>query len=136
MDWKLAFLCVSCLALAASAAEQRFYPSLSELKPHAGMPDPLIMADGSSVRDRAQWEAERRPELKRLFQHYMYGKWPQVDGVHGTVKWEDRHALNGKATMREVVLRWKSASKLGDDQSAPLYVLEVVPNHRSGPAPA
>jgi hypothetical protein len=66
----------------------------------------------------------------------MYGKWPQVDGVKANVKWEDRHALNGKATMREVVLRWRSASTRGANESAPLYVLEIIPNHRSGPAPA
>lgn len=134
MDWKLVILCVSALALAASAAER--FPAVGELKSQPGMPDPLIMRDGSSVRDRAQWEAERRPELKALFQHYMYGKWPQIDGVRATVKWEDHHALRGKATMREVVLRWKSASRLGADEAAPLYVLEIVPNHRSNPVPA
>src|SRR5690349_24500395 len=57
----------------SSAAD---FPPVSELKPQAGLPDPLVMLSGQKVQSKEQWEKERRPELKALFQHYMYGYLP------------------------------------------------------------
>src|SRR5207248_2239974 len=99
------------LALAAAAgllaasvtagAEPKELPPVSALKPQPEMPDPLVMFDGRRVSSREQWERERRPELKRLFQHYMYGTFPPRPGnTRGTVEREDPHALGGKATLR------------------------------------
>src|SRR5215475_6282243 len=48
----------------------------NELPARAEMPDPLTMLNGEKVRSRTQWFDERRPELKALFQHYMYGAIP------------------------------------------------------------
>lgn len=134
MDWRIAILCVLCAAGAAGAASERFAP-VSELKANPGFPDPLIMQDGSSVRSREQWEKERRPELKGLFEHYMYGTWPKVEGVRASVLFEDPNALDGKATLREIALRWRSASPYGSTEAGPVYLLEAVPNRRRGPAP-
>ena len=52
------------------------FPPVSELKPRPGLPDPLVMLSGQKVQSKEQWEQERRPELKALFQHYMYGYLP------------------------------------------------------------
>jgi hypothetical protein len=57
----------------ASAAD---FPPVSELKPQAGLPDPLVMLSGERVQSKEQWENKRRPELKQLFQHYLYGYRP------------------------------------------------------------
>src|SRR5205814_664516 len=53
-----------------------FFPEPAALPPQAGLPDPLLMLDGRRVSSREQWFQERRPELKALFEHYMYGQIP------------------------------------------------------------
>ena len=52
------------------------FPAPSDLKPTAALPDPLTMLDGTKVATKADWETKRKPELKALFQHYMYGRLP------------------------------------------------------------
>lgn len=105
-------------------------PAFEALPVQAALPDPLRMLNGEKVQDREQWEQERRPELKRLFQHYMYGYLPPAPkNLRATVEREDRAALGGKATLREVTLRF------GPEGTLPLHLLLVVPNARKGPAP-
>src|SRR4029077_18813009 len=48
------------------------FPSPADLPAQSGLPDPLVMLDGRKVTNREMWVKERRPELIRLFQHYMY----------------------------------------------------------------
>src|SRR5262249_45636934 len=72
----------------------------------------------------------RRPELKALFQHYMYGYLPPAEKVSAKVERTDRKALGGKATLREVTLSF------GPPKTPKIHLLLVVPNARSGPAPA
>lgn len=55
---------------APSSAGERF-PLVSELASRTGLPDPLVMLDGRRVTTREQWVNERRPELIRLFQHWI-----------------------------------------------------------------
>lgn len=138
MDLRILIPCALALlgSVAGAAAGSRpNFPPVSKLKPHPGFPNPLLMADGSPVRTRKQWEKARRPELKAYFQHYMYGLWPDSDGVRSSVVFEDRKALNGKATLREVVLRWRVTSPPTVGEAPPLYLLQVIPNRRRGPAP-
>src|SRR5213593_2906689 len=52
------------------------FPDASALPAQTNLPDPLIMWDGRPVTSREQWNKERRPELKALFAHYMYGPIP------------------------------------------------------------
>ena len=49
------------------------FPPEAALPIQSGWPDPLAMFDGRPVTSKAQWNKERRPELRELFQHYMYG---------------------------------------------------------------
>jgi hypothetical protein len=105
-------------------------PPVDQLRLIPELPDPLQLFDGRRVASREQWEQERRPELKRLFQHYMYGYLPSSpDRVTATVEREDRQYFGGKATKREVLLRF------GPDGTPPIRLLLVVPNARKGPAP-
>lgn len=118
------------LAAAGALAEPMELPPVSALKAQPEMPDPLVMFDGRRVTSREQWERERRPELKRLFQHYMYGTFPPLPGnMRGTVDREDPRALSGKATLREVTLRY------GPEGTPPLHLLLLLPNARKSPAP-
>lgn len=102
-------------------------PDPAYLQSQPGLPDPLVMFDGQKVEDKETWVRDRRPELKRLFQHYMYGYMPGRPKMTTVVEREDRHYFSGKATKREVAL------KIGD--ARPIHVLVILPNHRTKPAP-
>ncbi len=112
-----------------SSAGERF-PLVSELASRTVLPDPLVMLDGRRVTTREQWVSERRPELIRLFQHYMYGFLPpRPQTVSGKIEREDRDALGGKATLREVTVT------CGPPGLPPIHLMLVIPNHRQGAAP-
>jgi hypothetical protein len=81
------------------------FPPVSELKPQPAFPDPLAMLNGERVTTKRDWERKRRPELKALFQHYMYGEIPpkprQLDFQSRVV---DKQFLSGKATLKLVTI--------------------------------
>ncbi len=105
------------------------FPDFSELPSNPGLPDPLKMLDGRKVETREQWFQERRPELKALFQHYMYGWFPPPGQVQGVVTYTDAHFFEGQATLKLVTL------KLGAAATPEIHLMMVIPNHRAGPAP-
>jgi hypothetical protein len=106
------------------------FPDVSELPARSGMPDPLVMLDGSRVASPEQWAERRRPELKALFEHYMYGEMPPAPAsVQATVEREDRGSLGGKATKKEVTIAF------GPPAAPKIHLLLVVPNKRTRPAP-
>ncbi len=106
------------------------FPVVADLAPQAGLPDPLVKLDGSRVTTAGQWTETRRNELKDLFQHYMYGKLPPVVPSRATIEREDSAYLHGKATKREVTLRFEAPV------TSLIHLLVVVPNRRTKPAPA
>lgn len=113
---------------AAAVAAAADFPPPDKLPPAPGLPDPLVMMDGSRVTTKEQWEAKRRPELKELFQHYMYGRQPaKPEAVTGKVLFEDRAAFGGKGTLKEVEVTF------GPPEWPKLYLLVATPN---GKAPA
>lgn len=73
------------------------------LVPEYALPDPLKMEDGTPVTTVEQWVEQRRPELLRLFETEMFGKAPaHPEDLHFKVLTEEREALNGIATRKEV----------------------------------
>jgi hypothetical protein len=81
------------------------YPETSALPSQTALPDPLVMLDGRRVSSPEQWFKERRPELKGLFAHYMYGTIPQKPTqMRSKVVGEYRDFLGGKATLKLVRL--------------------------------
>src|SRR5689334_20589804 len=112
-----------------TAMPQTRFPDPDKLPPHAELPDPLVMFNGERVASKQQWFDKRRPELKALFQHYMYGYLPPPRKITAKVEHEDAKALGGKATLREVAISF------GPSGTPPIHLLLVVPNHRKGPAP-
>jgi hypothetical protein len=105
------------------------YPAVDRLPERAELPDPLQMQDGKKVKTAEEWKRLRVPELKGLFQHYMYGPMPPApSGVTATVEHENRDALGGKATLREVALSVAPGTP-------PIRLLVVVPNGRKGLVP-
>lgn len=105
-------------------------PEVSQLPPRPEFPDPFVMLDGSRAATKEQWLAKRRPELKALFQHYMYGYLPEPRKIEAKVERADPRAFGGKATLKEITISFGPAG------TPPIHLLLVKPNGRKGPAPA
>ena len=106
------------------------FPPVSELPAHAELPDPLVMLDGQRVTTPEQWRNERRPELKALFEFYMYGRAPAPpDNLRAKVDRTDATYFGGKATKKEVTIAFGPAG------TPEIHLLVVVPNGRQRPAP-
>ncbi|MBL9161225.1 MAG: acetylxylan esterase [Planctomycetaceae bacterium] len=107
------------------------YPSPAELPSHPALPDPLVMFDGSRVATAEEWSEKRRPELKALFEQYVYGRYPQVAGssqtsaVQSKVLFEDPQAFGGAGTLKEVELT------LGPPEWPKIYLLIATPNGKT-----
>jgi hypothetical protein len=72
-------------------------PLPAHLPAQAGRLDPLVMQDGRKVTKREMWLTERRPELVRLFQHYIYGGLPpKRQAVFGKVERGDANLFDGE----------------------------------------
>ena len=96
------------------------------------LPDPLVTESGEAVKDAKSWKEKRRPELLRLFETHVYGKSPaKPEKIFFKRNSEDKNALGGRATRREVDIYFK------EDGSGPrLALLIYVPNSASKPVPA
>jgi hypothetical protein len=106
------------------------FPSVQELPASASLPDSLVMLDGRQVTNSAMWFGERRPELIRLFQHYMYGELPpRPSSFSSNIERVDNAALGGKATLTQITL------KFGPPEAPPIRLMTVVPNKRAKAAP-
>src|SRR5262249_2911104 len=115
------------LGLATAFAD---FPPVAQLPSQPDLPDPLVMFNGERVTTPEQWFSKRRPELKALFQHYMYGQLPAAPAtIQAAVEREDRRALGGKATLKEVTIAF------GPPEVPRIHLLLVLPNQRPGPAP-
>lgn len=127
--WRPALL-VASLTLCAEFTMAEPFPDVDQLPVHRELPDPLVMFDGSRVTSAEQWSRQRRPELKALFAHYMYGQAPPPPtNVRGAVARVDRQFFGGKATKQEVSISF------GPPGTPSIELLLIVPNRRSGPAP-
>jgi len=84
------------------------------------------MFNGEKVASASQWINQRRPELKALFQHYMYGTLPPAPKhVWFDVQRVDHAMFGRKATKKEITIRFSN------DTNAPvIQLLLVVPNAR------
>jgi hypothetical protein len=113
------------MLLASMSAIAADSPAPSALPIQPSLPDPLVARDGSKITTREQWEKLRKPELRELFQHYMYGRQPARPQVEHKLLVEDKAALGGAATLREFDVN------AGLDR--PVRLLVVTPNGKTGP---
>lgn len=126
---RLVLSCIVSTATACAVQAQPF-PAVEALPRNSELPDPLRLLGGDCVTSPARWQQARRPELKALFQHYMYGTFPPAPkNLEARLEREDRQYFAGKATKRELTIRF------GPPETPPIHLLLVVPNKRSGPAP-
>jgi hypothetical protein len=114
----------------ASPTHQYSFPDFSSLQPRTAMPNPLVMLDGTPVRTRKEWKYRRKPELKALFQHYMYGQIPPPP-AHFEARVLAQYAdfLQGKATLKIISL------ETGPTNAPRIDLMLVVPNQHNGPVP-
>ncbi len=110
------------LVMSAPVAAADFPPPAG-LPSRPEMPDPLVTFAGERVTSTEQWQSKRRPELKALFEHYMYGKMPPAPpSFDAKVLFEDKSAFAGKGALREVALTF------GGPLPATIRLLVAVPN--------
>jgi hypothetical protein len=123
----IAILFLLCSVRSMAAAE---FPPADDLPSRPDLPDPLRMLNGDRITTKEDWVAKRRPELKALFQHYMYGFLPAApEKISAMVEREDRQYFGGKATKKELAISF------GPDEMPKIYLLLVIPNKRKSPAP-
>jgi hypothetical protein len=104
-------------------------PPPQALPSQAEFPDPLVTLSGKKVATVRQWEATRKPELKALFQHYMYGRYPaRPEKVSGRTFFTDAAAFGDKGTLREVEITF------GPPDWPKIYLLIATPAGK-GPFP-
>ncbi|MSR32681.1 MAG: alpha/beta hydrolase, partial [Gemmataceae bacterium] len=125
------FLAVAAGSPMALAFEGKtMFPAAKDLPRVEKLPDPLICFDGSRVADKDTWWNKRRPELRQLFQHYMYGYFPEKSvPIRSKVLAENSKGLNGKGTFREVEIRF------GPEGTPPLYLLLAIPKKKKEKSP-
>lgn len=124
-------LCVFlCGAFCQSAIAQEANYDESKV-PRYVLPDPLVMSDGTPVRDAKTWRERRRPEIVRLFEEHVYGRSPpRPSPVVFEVTSRDDRALQGRAIRKEVDV-WFAADRTGPRMSVLLFV-----PHSDEPVPA
>ncbi len=130
IGFAFAFLAMAAGAMNFVSAEENrpvkslnHFPSVDKLPAHPDLPGPLVMLDGTRVSSIEQWNTSRKPELKALFQHYMYGFLPTApEKISAEVFREDKDFYAGKATLRQIRI------SLGPAGCPPINLLLFVPN--------
>jgi len=76
------------------------YPAPSALPAQPALPDPLVTFDGADVETVTDWKQHRRPEIRRAFEHYVYGYAPARPSIDIETK-QTSTVLDGRATLTE-----------------------------------
>jgi dienelactone hydrolase len=96
------------------------------------LPDLLTAAEGKLVATADDWQRIRRPEILELFRKHVYGRVPSTPYQKSfKVVNEDRNAMNGAATFKQVDITITS-----DGKSLVIHLVLFVPNKASKPVPA
>lgn len=90
------------------------------------LPDPLLHGDGQPVTSAEEWFQQRRPELKSLFEQYVYGRMLPAVPVHAEEVERCNQAVDGKATRIQTKLLVAGLT---------LNVVIYLPNHVEQPVP-
>ena len=117
--------------LPAVSLDAQILPKVQDLPIRDSLPNPFIMMDGSRVKTVDDWYNKRRPELKILFQHYMYGYLPPKPEMRVTINKQVDTLFSRKATYKEIALDLL----LPENKIQRINLALFVPNDRTGPAP-
>ena len=123
--WAAVLLCGGAAHCAPAAL-----PGVEQLPANTNLPDPLVMISGRRVASSNEWFQARRPELKTLFQHYVYGSIPpKPEHTQARVQGEFSDFLDGRATLKLVTL------ETGPAPAPRIDLLMVIPRRQPAPAP-
>ncbi len=88
------------------------------------LPPLLVKADGSKVKNAADWEKSQRPYILKQFAENVYGRFPgKPASMHFKVIEEDNKVLKGKATRKQIRIFF------GEGENSPFTtVLLYLPN--------
>ena len=118
-------------ALPVSSKSRRVAQLFQDLSltPSEDLPNPLLGLNGQLVTDTDQWP-QQQAYLQDLLAHFEYGHAP-APPAHSSfqVIREDRLALDGKATKKEIRVHFGPVGTPSFD------LLLYTPNHRAEPAP-
>src|SRR5580692_1515279 len=98
------------LILCGNLLAKDLFPEAAQLPAQTNAPDPLAGLNGKRITTRGQWFKERRPELKRLFEHYEYGTMPVSRHFRVLVEREGEDFFNGKGIGRQVAMSFSTES--------------------------
>ena len=123
-------LAVVVLCYCAGVLAQEVNYDESKIPPYS-LPDALVAKDGTAIRTQKAWNEKRRPEIYALFESQVYGKAPvgKPKDLHFKVLSEDKSALNGTATRKEVAVYFTK----GDAHF--MTILMYLPNQVKTPVP-
>ncbi len=126
--WLLAAgLSVVAATVSRAGDTEEFLP-VGELPAVGELPDLLTMQDGTPVASVEDWHARRKPELRRLLMHYMYGQIPPPPPTTATVQSTHADCLGGKATMKQITIAF------AESDCPTIDLLLIVPNRAAQPA--
>lgn len=126
-NWSLALIMLSL----SSVGFAQPFPEFEQLPVRTELPDPLTMLDGTKVTTAEQWRTQRRPELQRLFQHYMYGFAPPAPRIEARVTKSQDGLFDGLGRLKEITIRFVDLP-----ETAPrLHVALFLPTKAKGPVP-
>lgn len=113
------------MLLCALLLQDRPYRADPEMPAYV-LPDVLAGADAEN------WRSQRRADVLELFRVHVYGRVPST-AFESSFKMlrEDRRAMDGAATLREVEVRI-----VRGDRSLPIKVVLFTPNGKRAPSPA
>ncbi len=95
------------------------------------LPDPLLAMDGTRVTAPEQWSKQRRDEIHRLFETYVYGRSPGAPAdLHWKVFEQSDAALNGLARRKQVTIYFSAA-----EDGPQMDLLMYLPRESQGPVP-
>ena len=102
-----------------------------ERVPPYTLPDPLVLADGSPVRDADIWFKRRRPEILKLYETEIFGRVPaSAPKVRFEVLEKDISVLDGFALRKHIV------GHFGEKPDGPtVNVMLYLPAKATGPVP-
>ena len=122
----------TCVMLISPRIQAQAPVNYDETKvPNYTLPNVLQCNDGHIVASAREWERVRRPEIMEMLSAQEYGRTPQ-EKIRMTAQLieENPTALNGKATMQQVMIRFE-----GNGRHLNTLLLVFIPNKREGKVP-
>ena len=111
------------LLMTLGVAAQNENMDESKVNPYT-LPELLISSNGKKITSIKQWEKIRRPEILSLYEKNVYGRIPgHPANMHFIIRNEDKNAMQGKATRKEVTILFTAKEK-----GPALHLLLWLPN--------